>query len=186
MSSFIALLRGINVSGQKKVKMEDLRNLLLKAGLKNVSTYIQSGNILFQHEKTEPEELAETIHRAIKEQYGFEVPVIVRTPKELITIKENSPYAAPGHDMSKVYIVFLKAPPSEEGKIRLSGVPVNNEEYVIHGREVYLYCPDGFGRARLNNNIVENKLRTVASTRNWKTLNKLIELINNSEQSSVD
>jgi uncharacterized protein (DUF1697 family) len=177
MQTYIALLRGINVSGQKKVKMADLRNLLETIPFQHVQTYIQSGNILFEHEQTAAANLEEKIASTIREKYGFEVSVLVKTPEELNQILENNPFLQdPGKDPNRMYFTLLSEVPAPERIEKLKTFDYHPEEYVLDGTTVYFFSPHGYGRARMNNNFFENQLKVSATTRNLKTMQKLVEM----------
>jgi len=174
MESYIALLRGINVSGQKKIKMDDLRNYLEALDFRNVQTYIQSGNIVFKHKKTPIINLEELIKNKILEKYGFQVPVLIKTPAEVTSILNNIPFE--NIDYSKLYFTLLNEIPQSALIDKLKEFSFPPEEYVINGTSIYFYSPNGYGRAKMNNNFFEKKLKVKATTRNWKTMNKLIEI----------
>lgn len=177
MNRFIALLRGINVSGQKKIKMAELREQLKSCGFENVETYIQSGNILFDSTETDLTKLQEKISEQIKSDYGFDVETLVLNPEQLKFWTDNNPFVIRGDcDLSKTYYTMLKEEPSDERLAILNEVSFPPEEFVVSGKIVYLYMPDGAGRAKLSNNLIESKLRVPATTRNHKTMLKLYEL----------
>ena len=174
------MLRGINVSGQKLIKMEDLRLTFETMGFKNVSTYIQSGNIIFKSEESNSGDIEILIKKAILNEYGYQVPVLVKQKKELVEVLENNPLIKSGkEDHSKLHVTFLSETPPDEDLNKIKGVDYGSGEFYISGTTVYLYCPDGYGRTKLSNNFFENKLKVTATTRNWKTVNKLVELSDN-------
>lgn len=175
MESYIAILRGINVSGQKKIKMEDLRQLLAGLNFHNIRTYIQSGNVIFEHEKSDPLELAKQIEHKIFDKYGFEVPVIVKTATELEHILHNNPFLkGRKEDESRLHVTFLAEEPGQELLNKIKGTDYKPDEFIISDQAIYLFCPNGYGRTKLTNNFFENKLQVTATTRNWKTVNKLV------------
>jgi uncharacterized protein (DUF1697 family) len=178
MNTYICILRGINVSGQKKIKMADLRDLLENSSeLHQVQTYIQSGNILFDASHKDPSFLSRHIHQLILDHYGFEVPVMLRTAEEWEEVINNIPYPPDVvNDEKSIYITFLEEAPTAEQALQLDPAPYSPEQFMIRHRDVYLYLPRGYGRTRLNNNFFEKKLGITATTRNWKTTNKLLEL----------
>ncbi len=177
METYIALLRGINVSGQKLIKMADLINHLHELKFSNVRTYIQSGNILFENKKTENKLLALKIEKKILEKYGFVVPTIVLTSMELKNVFEQNPYIRNSEkELIRIYTAFLSDEPSNENLEKLSNTDFTPEEFIQHGKVLYGYSPDGFGNAKLNNNFIEKSLKVKATTRNWKTVCKLVEL----------
>ncbi|WP_291868684.1 DUF1697 domain-containing protein [Maribacter sp.] len=175
--TYIALLRGINVSGHKKIKMADLRFLLEKEGFTNVKTYIQSGNVIFSGKEEESTKLEHQIRALIKNNYKFEVPVLVKTAEQIKAILAKNPYKDT-EDLTnnKIYFVLLKETPNVENITVLSSIPFDNEKLVITPNCVYLRCALGAGKAKCTNNFIENKLKVSATTRNYKTMQKVLEL----------
>ena len=175
--TYISLLRDINVAGQKKVLMADLKALYLSLGFENVQTYIQSGNVLFNHDEN-IELLTKKIEKTIEEKYGFSVPVQMRTVLEFYDIIEDCPFSKLDlvEEGTRVMVTFLDALPKEEDVNVLMSYVKELEELVVVGQEVYLYAPHGYGKTKLNNNFLEKKLKVGATTRNWKSVCKLYEL----------
>ena len=179
METYIAILRGINVSGQKKIKMADLKAHLKELNFKNVRTYIQSGNVIFEHKETTPESLENEIEKKISEKYGFQVPTIIISPSELEYVLNNNPFLNdPNKASDRLYVTFLSAIPSSINIGKLKNIDHSPEEYILDGKNIYFFSPSSYGKAKMNNNFFENKLKTAATTRNWKTVNKLLEISN--------
>lgn len=177
MPNYIALLRGINVSGQKKIKMADLRSHLSVLELNEVQTYIQSGNITFESPARPESHLASMIKGKIREAYGFEVPTLVIQAKELQHVAAANPFPeAAESDPARTLVTFLEAVPEAEAARAFTGLSFPDEHFELKGKAVYLHCPKGYGRAKLNNNFIERKLKVPATTRNWKTILKLLEM----------
>ncbi len=174
MKTYIALLRGINVSGQKKIPMDELRESLSNSGLENVQTYIQSGNMIFQSSEEKKSDLETKIHNAIKSYFGFDVPVLVLTPDKLNEIFNNSPF--PQSEKEKSYFMFLYEKPDETLVSEVSQLNYPNEEFIITDNSVYFYCATGYGKAKCSNNFFERKLKVTATARNYKTMVKLLSL----------
>lgn len=173
--TYIALLRGINVSGHKKIKMSELKTMFEMLGCSNVQTYIQSGNVVFESEN--PKELESKISAKIQEVFGFEVSVLCRTAEEMEAVITRNPYAeTTGFEAEKLYVTFLQETPSEEKLTALQTLTFEPEIYSVSGREIYVYCTNGYGKTKLDNSIFERKLKVKATTRNWRTINKLIEM----------
>lgn len=175
---YISILRGINVSGQKKIKMADLKSLYENEGFEDVTTYIQSGNVLFNSENRNLEEIKSIIESAIRENYKFDVPVDIRTKEEYQKIIDRCPYeeAKFEENATKVLVSFLSEEPSEDKRKQLEAIAKNPEMLKVDGRVVYLYCPNGYGKSKLSNTFIESKLGLVSTTRNWKTVQKLLQL----------
>ena len=175
---YISILRGINVSGQKKIKMGDLKSLYELLGFQNVVTYIQSGNVIFDATVNNKADLKAKIEEAIEGKYKFHVPVEIRTNGEIENIIKNSPFGAVDlvEDGTKVLVTFLSSKPSEVKVSDIQKYVVEPEKLVVSGKEVYLYCPNGYGKSKLSNTFIESKLGIEATTRNWKSVHKLYEL----------
>ncbi len=177
MHTYIALLRGINVSGQKKIKMVDLKISLEKLNFKDVVTYIQSGNIVFKSDNNSTIDLENKIHKKILKDFGFEVPTLVKTPQEVTNAFENNPFEKDTtKDPKLFYVVFLKNKPHPENIVKLKTYNYSPEEYVINDKIIYYYAANGAGNAKMSNNFFENKLKVQATSRNWRTTRKLVEL----------
>ncbi len=177
MKTYISLLRGINVSGQKKIKMDQLKVLCENLGFSQVRTYIQSGNVIFCDTADNTAEIGRRIEEKIREDHGYDVTVIIRTPAELRRILRNNPFMEDrAADRSKLHVTFLSQEPDESLAGQLEGFTSGDDEFVISGREIYLHCPDGYGRTKYSNNFFEQKLKQPASTRNWRTVNKLLSI----------
>ena len=177
MKTYIALLRGINVSGQKKIRMVDLKAHLEELGWEGVLTYIQSGNVIFQCHEVDPVRAAEEITLKLKAKYGFDVPALVLEPQDLLYLIQNHPFIKdPDARTERLAVTFLFDFPRAEGIQKLEEMRQPNEHFHLDGKFIFLHYPDGFGRAVMSNNAFEKALRTQATTRNWKTINKLYEL----------
>lgn len=174
MKTYIALLRGINVGGKHKVLMAELRDLLSEMGLKNVKTYIQSGNIIFNAEDEETFKLEGKIRSAIRLHFGFDVPVLVKTHQELQQIFNACPFSE--EKKQKSYFSLLYAIPNETLMEDISKIDYQNEVVAITQNCVYLYSAVGYGKTKFNNNFFERKLKVTATARNYKTMLKLLEL----------
>ncbi|MDQ7094036.1 DUF1697 domain-containing protein [Desulfosporosinus sp. PR] len=180
MAVYVALLRGINVGGKNKVKMADLKLAFEEIGLSKVQTYIQSGNVLFESPETE-EALCRQIENKLEAEFGFHIPVILRTLTELERIIENCPFAAEevgeaeaASKAESLYVGLLIQPPSQERIEQLSVYESRTDKFNIVGRDIYLLFHNSIRDSKLANNL--NKLNVLATTRNWKTLNKLVQL----------
>ncbi len=175
MIKYIALLRGINVSGQKKILMADLRELL--SNFNNVQTYIQSGNVIFESGNQKIKELEQQIHTIILKKYGFEVPVIVKTVKEWKYAFNNNPFLKESTiDTKQLYVTFLSEIPSEENVQIMNQLDFSPDEFIIKNNLIYSRYPNGAGRSKMTINIFERKLNVNATSRNWNTVSKLLTL----------
>jgi uncharacterized protein (DUF1697 family) len=177
MTIYISILRGINVSGQKLIKMDALRKSYENMGFHNVTTYLQSGNVIFTGNEFEINDLEQKISRQIEDDIGFEVPVIVLTIDKLQKIIENNPFFKdPDKDQVFLHVTFLSTKPDHFDRVTMEDKKQNGEEIFFTDIAVYLYCPNGYGRTKLNNNFLEAKIKVGATTRNWKTTNELYKI----------
>ncbi len=171
------MLRGINVSGHKMIKMEDLRAAFETLRFSKVQTWVQSGNVVFEAAQGSVVTLSKRIEQSILADFGFSVPVYLRTVKELQDIIKRNPFLTDSAiDHSKLHITFLSDTAPKAAPERLQPLAVTPEQFRIIGREIYLYCPNGYGRTRLSNTAIEKKLSLGATTRNWKTVNALLKM----------
>jgi uncharacterized protein (DUF1697 family) len=180
MHTYISLLRGINVSGQRLIKMEALRALFSALEFNHVTTYLQSGNVVFTTGEQNSKVLEQLIARKIHSDFGFEVPVIVMKAEAFATIVEANPLAKDTQkDSSFLHVTFLSEPPVKFDKELLFEKKQTEEEIEFTADAIYLYCPGGYGRTKLTNTFLEAKLNVSATTRNWKTSTALLELSKN-------
>jgi len=179
MNKFVSLLRGINVSGQKIIKMDDLRTLFESLGFKNVITYIQSGNVIFESSLQSKREIKEKTENGIEDRYGFHVHTEIRTEKELEDILINKPFDHMDREENgtKFSVSFLSSAPLKSKVSKIQKYVSAPEKIFINGREAYFHCPNGFGRSKLTTAFLEKKLDVKATARNWKTVNRLFELM---------
>ena len=177
MSHYISLLRGINVSGQRKIRMGELRVLYESLNFNNVRTYIQSGNVIFENHKTDISELTNTIEAAIEQTFGFAVTTLIRTKKEFYNLIEGNPFLDECKgDITKLHVTFLSDTPSKSSVNEIRRFDCGSDQFFMSGKEVYLFCPNGYGRTKLSNSFLERKLGVSATTRNWKTVTTLYDL----------
>ena len=176
---FIAILRGINVGANRKVPMADLKVMCERLGLKNLQTYIQSGNIVFELAQPEPiSELQHKLQHAFTKAFGFDIPVLIRTAEEWAETIEKNPFLKEENaDIDRLHLTCLKEIPAPELLEKIKAYQYLPDCYEIIGREVYIYCAVGYGTSKLTNPFFESKLKVSATTRNWKTVMKLHEMI---------
>ncbi len=172
MQTHIALLRGINVGGHKKLKMADLKLLFEDLGFQDVVTYIQSGNVVFSAKETDG--LAERISKEIEKRFGWQVPVLVKTAAAVAKILADCPFNK--EKKADAYFMLLATQPQKKLMEAVSEISYPNEEFVLSPECVYIHYGNGAGNAKLNNNFFEKKLNVAATTRNYRTLVKLVEL----------
>jgi len=178
MSKKIAILRGINVGGKRKILMADLKLLFQNLGFSNISSYIQSGNVIFIDDNGLNDlDIAKQIEHAITAKYKFDVPVIIRSSKEIAkAVKKNSFYKKNAEDISQLHLTFLNEKPTKENLTKIESYNYEPDKFVIIGKEVFIFCAGKYHQSKLTNNFFEKKLKVSATTRNWKTVLKLVEL----------
>jgi uncharacterized protein (DUF1697 family) len=164
----IALLRGVNVGRHKRVDMARLRSLIEELGCSDVRTYLQSGNVVFGG----PRRSAQQLERALEQELGFRVPVLLRTRDELAAVVRANPLREVATDPAKHVVVFCDAKPS----VRLDAPAFEPERFAVRGREVYLWAPGGLARSELAKVLAAKPLGKKSTARNWRTVEKLLAL----------
>ncbi|MBN2806294.1 MAG: DUF1697 domain-containing protein [Prolixibacteraceae bacterium] len=178
MPTYLSLLRGINVSGQKLIKMDALRRMYEHLGYQRVTSYLLSGNIVFEAGEVDHHGLEQAITRQIALDFGYEVTVLVLTPEQLQTIIANNPFTSVrATDPAFLFVTFLADQPWHHGIEAIADKKQPDEQFHLSSKVVYLYCPSGYGKTKLNNNFLETQLKVRATTRNWKTVNELNKLL---------
>lgn len=175
--TYVALLRGINLGAHNKVSMADLRALFASLGADDVETYVQSGNIIFTS-RDRPPELTEAIEARIRRDLGLNVTVLLRTNAELAKVLAGNPFSRGGREPTKLHVTFLAEKPDRAHTRTLDPKRSEPDEFRVVGQEIYLHCPNGYGRSKLSNAYFEQQLGVAATTRNWKTVTTLAELAN--------
>jgi uncharacterized protein (DUF1697 family) len=174
VTRYVALLRGVNVSGRQRVSMEALRAAVTGAGFEDVATYIQSGNVVCSSPRRSAAAVGAALEAAIEDGLGVAVRVIVRSAGDLDRILAENPFVARRLDPATLHVTLLAADPAQ-GAGRLE-VAAGADEFEARGREIYLHCPGGYGRSALTNTFFERRLGVAATTRNWKTMTRLHEM----------
>lgn len=178
MPRYAVLLRGINVGGNKKVAMADLRQLLSELGFTDVATLLQSGNAVFTYRRTKPEVLARRIQAAIREQLGLEVSCIVRTRQEMEAVMAGNPLGKMASDGSKLLLVFLSDSPDPKRMAGHDAVELDPDRIRLGDRVIYQWCPEGILAAPAVGGLAERHWSVTTTGRNWNTVTKLVALLN--------
>jgi uncharacterized protein (DUF1697 family) len=173
---FVGLLRGINVGRHRRVAMTDVRAALAEAGYDDVTTHLQSGNLIVASGARRPETIERSIGEALQTALGLEVDVIVRTASGLAKIARDNPLLGRDVDPQTLHVAFLKARPTATAARALTGADFGREEFVLRGAEIYLRYPNGLGRSKMTTAFFERALHTPATVRNWKVVTTLVEL----------
>jgi uncharacterized protein (DUF1697 family) len=176
--TYITLLRGINVSGHKTILMDDLKILFEKMDFGEVKTYIQSGNVVFMTGGTFTDaELVQRIQQTVASKYNFYVPVFIRSREDLEKILADNPFLKEKDiNPDRLHVTFLSDGPRPSDREAISKYDFSPDRFYLVRNEVYLYCPQGYGNTKISNLFFENRLKVNATTRNWKTVIKLVDL----------
>lgn len=176
-ATYVALLRGVNVGGNNKLPMTHLSAMFSAAGCESVRTYIQSGNAVFQATPAVAGKIAARIADRIEKDFGYRTPVILRTAPELAAVIANNPFLAAGASEESLHVMFLADAPGTGAVQSLDPLRSPPDEFRVRGRDVYMHLPNGAARSKLTNQYFDSKLKTVGTARNWRTVNKLFELM---------
>ncbi len=168
------LLRGVNVGGKNNLPMRDLAALFEAAGCQNVRTFIQSGNVIFAASPKVSERLAAVIAEGISERFGYRTPVILRTAEQLRDAVSNNPFPSREENL---HVMFLKNRPTPEQVAALDPNRSAPDAFIVRGGEIYLHLPNGAGLSKLTNAWFDSKLTTISTARNWRTVTKLLALM---------
>lgn len=156
--------------------MVDLKDMFKTLGFSEITTYIQSGNVAFFSKKVEDNvEMENQIAKAILKKFEFEVPVIVRTFKELSEAVKNNPFVE-NNEIERLHLTFLKEIPLEENLKKITTYDYSPDKFLIKNKSVFIYCDEKYSKSKLTNKFFESKLKVSATTRNWKTVMKLLEM----------
>jgi uncharacterized protein (DUF1697 family) len=176
MTVFFAFLRGINVGGRTTIKMAALKTLFEGLGLENVKTLLNSGNVIFATKAKDRRKLTKTIEGAVEKEFGFRPAIVIRTAAEVGKIIAKNPFPDMAKsDPSHLLVMTLAEEPKAGAKERIAEVYAGPEKIEIKGENVYLTYPNGIGRSKLTNALLEKQLGVVGTARNWNTLTKLLE-----------
>ena len=179
MAIYLSLLRGINIGGHKKIKMSELKVLYESLGFGQVTTYIQSGNVLFSAQTNETDDiLSLRISEAIEDRFGFDVPVVIRTKEEMQKIVAQNPFSEEAEATpDKLVVMFLGSMPDTATLEKIQAKIDDNSRFAFIGNTLYFFYPDGYGQTKWHSNFFEKQLRTTVTARNWATTCKLAKLL---------
>ena len=184
MAVIISMLRGVNVGGHNKIKMDALRALYESMKLREAQTYVQSGNVIFRTDERDIARLAKRIENGIERKLGFRPDVILRTATEMREVIARNPFAKRrGIEPSKLLVTFLGSDPGAEAREKILQIKCDPEELRIEGRELYIYFPNGIGRSKLSWAGLEKTLKTPGTARNWNSVTKMLEMAESLEAS---
>jgi uncharacterized protein (DUF1697 family) len=176
-TSYVALLRGINVGGKHLVPMKMLAEMFDSAGCEQVRTFIQSGNVVFTASPAVAREIAERIGNEIRKRLGHEAPVVLRSAEQFAEVTKNNPFSKRKEYENFSHVLFCahKLSPANVKKLDAGHSP--GDEFVCHAQEIYLWLPTGAGKTKLTNAYFDSKLETICTQRNWRTVMKLSEML---------
>jgi uncharacterized protein (DUF1697 family) len=180
VSRRILLLRGINIGPNRRVAMPRLREALAAAGMKDVQTYVQSGNVVVSSRKS-PDTLARETQRVIADEFGFDVDVVARTRDELAEVVRRNPLGDVAEDPKRYQVSFLERAPNPDVIANLTKLALNSERLVADGRELYGWHPEGVARSKLWAALAGKKLGVTATARNWTTVTTLLEMADDND-----
>ncbi|HEY6628352.1 MAG TPA: DUF1697 domain-containing protein [Acidimicrobiia bacterium] len=173
----VALLRGINVGGRARLPMTELRSTLVDLGLRDVETYLQSGNVVLESGDRAVTGLAGRIELAIAETFGLQIRVILREREDLVAVARSHPFLDTEADPSRIHVVFLEVVPEADKVAALDPNRSPSDQFEVIGREIYLRYPNGQGRSKLSLDYFERVLGIAGTARNWNTVTKLLEML---------
>jgi len=175
--AYVAMLRAVNVAG-RSVLMKDLRPLFEALPAEDVSTYVQSGNVVFRSAIGAAASVARAAEQQLRSRLGIETVVFVRTSHDLAQVVAQNPFLGGGRDEATLHVTFLAAPPDSDrvANLTVAAGDTGSDEVRVVGRHAYVSCPNGYGRSKLNNAFLERKLGVAATTRNWRTVTALLEM----------
>lgn len=177
MKIYITLLRGINVGGHNRLPMKKLSALLEKLGCRDVKTYIQSGNIVFRHNETDPAILSDLIRTEINKTFGFEPRVLVLGTDTFKTARVLNPFKGAESDPKSLHLFFLESVPDNPDLKAMDSLKKSTEHFSLKNGFFYLHAPDGIGKSKLASKI-EKLIGVPITGRNWRTVHKILEIAN--------
>jgi len=177
MPVLVCFLRGVNVGGHAKIKMDALRSLFLALKFEEPQTYVQSGNIVFKTAERNPRLVADRIRQAITKKFACSPDIMLRTVAELRAVVSNNPFAKrTGIEPGKLHVFFLAAQPARNAQENLGQLAIRPEELHLIGRELFIYFPNGVGKSKLPWARLDRALETRGTGRNWNSVTKVLEL----------
>ena len=175
-SRFIALLRGVNVGGKNLLPMGELSRIFLEAGCRDVRTYIQSGNVVFAASPRVADRIPGAVAKAVAKEFRLEIPVVLRSAEELRRVAARNPFLERGVDPERLHVAFLAEAPGRARAASLDPKRSPGDDFLLRGREIYLHLPNGVARTKLTNAWFDSNLATTSTLRNWRTVQKLLEM----------
>ncbi len=183
MTAYAGMIRGVNVGGHNMLRMDDVRAVCASMSLNEARTYLQSGNVVFRSARKDAGRLARDIEEGLRKLAGVDVKVFLRTAAEMRAVIAGNPFpVGPKRDPSHLVVMFLASEPAAEGKAAVVKANAGPEEVHFAGRELYIYYSAGMGRSKLSGTLIERKIGAAGTARNWNTVTKLLELVEDLNQ----
>jgi uncharacterized protein (DUF1697 family) len=176
-ATYVALLRGINVGGKNKLPMKDLTAMFTAAGCIGVTSYIQSGNVIFSASKSLAAKVPSLVSAAIEKQFGFQTRVVVRTVEQMRQVAGGNPFLVAGVEERLLSVMFLADSPEAAHVEKLDPLRSHPDSFLVVGDEIFLHTPTGLADTKLTNAYFDSRLKTIGTSRNWRTVLKLLELM---------
>jgi uncharacterized protein (DUF1697 family) len=183
MQTLISFLRGVNMAGHNSIKMKDLTEMFTNSGFSDPETYIQSGNVIFNYsDNYSASEISVKIEKAIFERFSYNVPVMTRTIPELKEIILHNPFLKEDNfDPAKMAVIFLHEKCTSEKAEKVKDISYPPDKFIISDNEIFIYCPNGFGKTKLYTNFFEKKMGINGTARNWKTFTTILDIAKSKE-----
>ena len=182
MTQYLALLRGVNVGGRNRVPMKELAATMEGSGHRDVASYLQSGNVLFESSMTDITALASEVKELIRQQFETATPVVIRTAAQLEDAAKRNPFLADERDFKLLHLMFLDREPEPAAVDALDHLRSPGDRFSVDGAEIYLHLPNGAARTTLTIDYFERQLGVIATGRNWNTVSKLRAMMANREE----
>jgi uncharacterized protein (DUF1697 family) len=181
MPVYVSFLRGVNMTGHNKMKMADLSALYNDVGLNGVSTFIQSGNVIFSAgDEYSVLNISQKIEKAISEKFSYDVPVMIRSVDQLKRLLSVNPFLSENNfDPAKNAVLFLHEKAAEDQIANVKNIDYPPDKFKVDGSEIFIYCPNGFGRTKLYTNFFEKKMGVTGTARNWNTILAIQDIASN-------
>ena len=185
MAAIVAMLRAVNLASHRRMKMDDLKTVCEALKLRDVRTYVQSGNVVFRTDERDMKRLTARLEQAIEKKFGFQSDVIVRSASEMRSVVSRNPFAKRRDiEPAKLVVTFLAGDPGNGARATVRTIPTSPEELHIDGREIYVYFPNGQGKSKLPTARIERTLGIPGTARNWNSVTKLLEMAESLEATS--
>ena len=177
MQTYISFLRGVNMTGHNSMKMNDLLQLYIELGFEDAETFIQSGNVIFRTPSENESATTDKIEKSIKQRFGYDIRVMIRNIEELRVIFSSNPFTGEEKfDPALTAVILLHEIPSEAQIQKVINADYPPDKFKIIGREIFIFCPNGFGRSKIYTNFFENKMGVTGTARNWKTITTILNI----------